>query len=115
MVFDEEIGSYKIVYRPFFLSLAIAGNLLKTLVGAGRFERPTPCAQGTKPQWLSSCVFYAQECAIRGSIGTFGAIWYANWYASSARRRGLWKNWTGTRSQPEVRFTSGAPAENRFR
>ena len=36
--------------------------------------RARPLAPKAKPQWLSSCVFYAQEFAIRGENGAFGAI-----------------------------------------
>ena len=32
--------------QPFFTRPKTARKLLKKLVGAGRFERPTPCAQG---------------------------------------------------------------------
>jgi len=47
----EECRSYKIDYSGIFAKLKIGRNSLKTLVGAGRFERPTPCAQGSfRPQ-----------------------------------------------------------------
>ena len=42
----EEIYSYRNVYSANVLASQVGRNLLKTLVGAGRFERPTPCAQG---------------------------------------------------------------------
>ena len=41
----EEIDSYKIIYSGIPLRPKNIRVLLKTLVGAGRFERPTPCAQ----------------------------------------------------------------------
>jgi hypothetical protein len=42
----EERSSYKIDYSGFRYCSEIDCNLLIPLVGAGRFERPTPCAQG---------------------------------------------------------------------
>ena len=42
----EERNSYRIDYSDFKANLKNARNSLKQLVGAGRFERPTPCAQG---------------------------------------------------------------------
>ena len=44
---SEESYSYKIDYRRFFSWPHNARKLLILLVGAGRFERPTPCAQGS--------------------------------------------------------------------
>jgi hypothetical protein len=42
----EEINSYRIIYSKFW-PVEDAGRIrLIRLVGAGRFERPTPCAQG---------------------------------------------------------------------
>ena len=42
----EDRHSYKIDYSGIVAATGKGANLLKTLVGAGRFERPTPCAQG---------------------------------------------------------------------
>ena len=38
--------SYKFIYSGFFADVLDGRKLLIPLVGAGRFERPTPCAQG---------------------------------------------------------------------
>src|ERR1017187_7382446 len=38
--------SYKFIYSGFFTDVLDGRKLLILLVGAGRFERPTPCAQG---------------------------------------------------------------------
>src|ERR1019366_2073490 len=38
--------SYKFIYSGVFAADPDGRNLLILLVGAGRFERPTPCAQG---------------------------------------------------------------------
>ena len=38
--------SYKFIYSGFFTDVLNGRKLLISLVGAGRFERPTPCAQG---------------------------------------------------------------------
>jgi hypothetical protein len=40
------IGSYKNDYRRFWVRQKNARIYLILLVGSGRFERPTPCAQG---------------------------------------------------------------------
>ena len=42
----EENYSYKIIYSRFCGHPGNARISLISLVGAGRFERPTPCAQG---------------------------------------------------------------------
>ena len=42
----EECDSYRIDYRRFTYGYRTAHIRLILLVGAGRFERPTPCAQG---------------------------------------------------------------------
>ena len=42
----EAMSSYKIIYSGFPEGRKKRRKQLKTLVGAGRFERPTPCAQG---------------------------------------------------------------------
>src|ERR1019366_7534569 len=42
----EDRHSYRIDYSGIPRSQESGCKLLKTLVGAGRFERPTPCAQG---------------------------------------------------------------------
>ncbi len=43
---SEALFVYKIIYSGFSKVPEIARKLLILLVGAGRFERPTPCAQG---------------------------------------------------------------------
>ena len=42
----EELGIYKIVYSAVDKKPEKRRKCLKQLVGAGRFELPTPCAQG---------------------------------------------------------------------
>ena len=42
----EESYSYNFIYNEFSRIRIIARKLMILLVGAGRFERPTPCAQG---------------------------------------------------------------------
>ena len=42
----EESHSYKIIYSGILKGAVNGCKLLILLVGAGRFERPTPCAQG---------------------------------------------------------------------
>src|ERR1017187_1302608 len=42
----EGYHSYKFIYSGFFTDFLNSRKLLILLVGAGRFERPTPCAQG---------------------------------------------------------------------
>jgi hypothetical protein len=59
--------SYKIDYSRVLRRSNKGRNSLKTLVGAGRFERPTPCAQGIRVGSKGSIVFRR--------ILTFTTIW----------------------------------------
>ena len=41
----EAFNSYKFVYRAISRSQEKSNNFIRIMVGAGRFELPTPCAQ----------------------------------------------------------------------
>jgi hypothetical protein len=56
MLKREDYRSYKIIYSGFPAMPGIDRIPLKILVGAGRFERPTPCAQGSfRPSLKMPC------------------------------------------------------------
>jgi hypothetical protein len=45
------------IYSPFLRGFEFWNNSFKIMVGAGRFERPTPCAQGSFVASKGSIVF----------------------------------------------------------
>ena len=49
--------SLKIVYIGLFVGFEKANNAFRIMVGAGRFERPTPCAQGSFRDRLETVYF----------------------------------------------------------
>jgi hypothetical protein len=66
----KERGSLKIIYSGFCAATQVGLIPLILLVGAGRFELPTPCAQDGFPQTTKVACF---QC-IRFQADTGGAL-----------------------------------------
>ena len=62
----EGYHSYKFIYSGFFTDFLNSRKLLILLVGAGRFERPTPCAQGKENSRLFVCFQRIDRCEATG-------------------------------------------------
>ena len=75
----EESNNYKIIYSGVGRSRTNGRISLILLVGAGRFERPTPCAQGSfRPFFETACflmlTFQADVASLLRLVEWFG-IW----------------------------------------
>ena len=58
---------YTFIYSGFAATPGMARIWLKWLVGAGRFERPTPCAQGSGPHQIWGDLTLGRNTATKSS------------------------------------------------
>jgi hypothetical protein len=79
----EELHSYIFIYSRFFGHPGYARISLNSLVGAGRFERPTPCAQGrcaTRLRYAPTFYLYDSKILFRfaqlAPISPRSIIWF---------------------------------------